>query len=107
MTTDHSAATAQHPRWDGRRILFDLVGADGSTACAISPGAIQELSAVRRFKPADLLICFAAARERIEAITSAKLLARKPGVGGVMNIWLDDVEDFAPQRAAAPGAVRP
>jgi hypothetical protein len=104
MTHVHGAATAEHPRWDGRRVLFDLVDAASSTPCAISQGAIQELSEVRRFKPADLLRCFAAARGRIEAIALAKRKARPSGAEGVLNIWLDDVEDFTPDRPATAAA---
>jgi hypothetical protein len=104
MTHIHGDATAEHPRWDGRRVLFDLVADAATTPCAISPGAIQELSSMRHFKPADLLRCFAAARGRIEAIALVKLRTRPLGVGGVLNIWVDDVEDFTPNRPAAAAA---
>ena len=62
---------------------------------------------MRHFKPADLLRCFAAARSRIEAIALAKLHTRPLGVGGVLNIWVDDVEDFTPNRPATAAVARP
>lgn len=93
-------------RWDGRRILFEVMDADRSVACAISINALQDLSEQRRFKPADLLKCFASARPRIEAIALRKARARPEGSAGVLNIWSDDVEglpgDDAGVLAATP-----
>jgi hypothetical protein len=105
MPETPTAPTAAHPRWDGRRVLFEMVDQETSVACAISPSALQELSAVRRFKPADLLRCFAAARERIETIALAKMRARRSGVQGVLSIWVDDVDD-APSATPAAAALR-
>ncbi len=105
MTGLKRAAAAPHPRWDGRRVLFEIIDKNRSVACAISLNALQDLSEQRRFQPADLLKCFAAARERIEAIAHSKLRARSRSVSGLLNIWSDDIDDSPP--ANAPVAARP
>jgi hypothetical protein len=71
----------------------------------LGPSALQDLSEQRRFKPADLLNCFAAARGRIEAIALGKLRARSEGASGLLNIWSDDI-DGAPPPASAPAAAQ-
>jgi hypothetical protein len=101
MAALKQTATASHPRWDGRRVLFEVVDKDRSVACAISMNALQDLSGQRRFKPADLLKCFAAARARIEAIALSKLRARSEGVSGVLHIWSDDIDEPPPASAPA------
>lgn len=84
-------------RWDGRRVLFEIAGDDNqAVACAISLSALQDLGTQRRFKPADLLQCFAAMRPRIEAVALGKLRARSGAVEGVLNIWTDDFLDPPP-----------
>ncbi|MGG5810103.1 DUF1488 family protein [Falsiroseomonas sp. CW058] len=97
--TPAQATDVAAPRWDGRRILFDLAWEGGDVACAISPDALRELSARRCFRPADLLRCFEAERGRVEAIARGKLRARTVRVPGILAIWSDDVEDARP----APG----
>jgi hypothetical protein len=87
------------PRWDGRRVLFEVVEDARLIPCAISMNALQDLSELRRFKPADLMKCFAAARPRIEAIALDKHRARAEGSVGLLNIWSDDVEDAHPTKA--------
>ena len=89
-------ATASHPRWDGRRVLFEIADGDRSVACTISLNALQDLSGHRRFKPAELLACFAAVRARIGTIALAKLRARTAGATGLLYIWSDDVEEPPP-----------
>ncbi len=84
------------PRWDGNRILFEVIAADEWIPCAISRAAVQGLSERRCFKTAELLQCFAVARERIEKIALDKLGARPAGVYGTLNIWADDIDDAAP-----------
>jgi len=93
-----------HPRWDGRRMLFEVLDADRAVPCAISLNALQDLSEKRRFSPADLLGCFALARGRIAAIALRKLRARRGGVTGLLHIWSDDIEE--PPPASAPAAAR-
>ena len=90
------------PRWDGRRILFEIIDQDRMIACAISINALQDLSTVRRFKPEDLLKCFVAARAQIEAIAHLKLSRRSEGSVGLLQIWSDDIDD--PPPASAPVA---
>jgi hypothetical protein len=58
--------------------------------------ALQDMSARRRFKPAELLECFVAASGRIEAIALAKAQARSPGASSVLNIWSDDIDEAPP-----------
>jgi hypothetical protein len=96
----------RHPRWDGARVTFEIV-ADGRTvACAISRSALQDLSGQRRFKPAELLACFAAAQPRIEAIVRAKLRERPDDVDGVLHVWSDDIDDPPPADAPVAAALR-
>lgn len=99
-----SPDTVSHPRWDGRRVLFQVQDADRVVPCAISLNALQDLSVGRCYRPAELLGCFAAARGRIAAIALRKLQARPPGVTGMLSIWSDDIDD--PPPASAPAAVR-
>lgn len=94
-----TAINATPPRWDGRRILFEVDHGGESVSCAISLTALQDLSSFRRFKPSELLKCFVETRPRIEAIALAKLRARAGGVAGVLNIWSDDLDEPAPARA--------
>lgn len=96
MTEPKPKPIASKPRWDGRRILFEVADGDGSAPCTISVNALQDLSGQRRFKPADLLACFAGARPRIEAIALAKLRARNASATGLLYIWSDDIDDPPP-----------
>ena len=68
----------------------------------ISANALQDLSGQRRFKPADLLACFAGARPEIEAIALAKIRARNASTTGLLYIWSDDIDD--PPPASTPVA---
>lgn len=105
MTAEEAVSAVSHPRWDGQRVLFQLRDADQAIACAISRDALQALSGLRRFRPADLLDCFLSERDRIGAIALSKLHARSGGVTGVLTIWSDDIDD--PPPASAPVAARP
>lgn len=104
MTSSNHTPVLAHPRWDGRRALFEIEHDGQRYPCAISSGALQELSGTRHFKPADLPRYFAEAHGRIEAIAVAKLRARKSGLLGVLSIWADDIDD--PPPASSPVAVR-
>ena len=99
-----TAAIASHPRWDGRRVLFEIVDGDRSVACTISLNALQDLSGLRRFKPVDLLACFAAARVQIGEVALGKLRARAAGATGLLYIWSEDIDD--PPPASAPVAAQ-
>ena len=104
MTKPKDATLASHPRWDGRRVLFDLADGDRSVPCTISLNALQDLSGHRRFKPVELLACFTTARTQIEMIALGKLRARTPGATGLLYIWSDDIDDLPP--ASAPVAAK-
>lgn len=104
MTAPNTVAVASHPRWDGRRVLFEIADGDRNAPCTISLNALQDLSGHRRFKPAELLACFAAARTQIEAIALVKLRARSTGATGLLYIWSDDIDD--PPPASAPVAAQ-
>ncbi len=62
MTDPNPTPIASSPRWDGKRILFEVADGGRSAPCTISVNALQDLSGQRRFKPAELLACFAGAR---------------------------------------------
>jgi hypothetical protein len=90
------AAGLSSPRWDGSRVLFEIAVGGDRVACAISRSALEDLGQRRHLKPADLLLHFARARERIAAIARAKLLARGGDHTGTIGVWSDDIEDFPP-----------
>ena len=96
MDDPKTTPTASKPRWDGRRILFEVADGAGSAPCTISVNALQDLTGRRHFKPADMLACFAGARPRIEAIALAKLRARNAATTGLLYIWSDDIDDPPP-----------
>lgn len=104
MTGSKDTAIASHPRWDGRRVLFEIADGDRSVACTISLNALQDLSGQRRFKPVELLACFAAARAQVGAIALAKLRTRATGATGLLYIWSDDIDE--PPPASAPAAAQ-
>ena len=103
MADGKSAEITSRPRWDGRRVLFEIAEGDRSAACTISANALQDLSGQRRFKPADLLACFDKARTRIGAIALAKLRSRTAGATGLLYVWSDDIDD-PPPASSAPAA---
>lgn len=101
MPLAQSPATTA-PRWDGRRVVFEVFDGAEPVACAISMNALQDLSEIRRFKPADLLACFAEMRGRIEAVALDKHRARSEAATGLLNLWSDDFDEAPPATAAAP-----
>ncbi len=104
MADTMETATASNPRWDGRRVLFEVADGDRSAACTISANALQDLGRHRSSKPADLLACFATERARIGTIVLAKLRARTAGATGLLYVWSDDIDD-PPQAGPSPVAV--
>ena len=110
MADPEKTPIASHPRLDGKRILFEIAVVDRRVACTISVNALQELSGHRRFKPPDLLACFAAARARIGEIALGKLRERPSRANGLLYIWSDDIDDpppdSAPVAALPPKALR-
>ena len=105
MAGPEQTPIASHPRWDGKRILFEIADGDRSVACTISVNALQDVSGHRRFKPPDLLACFAAARARIGEIALGKLRERPSRANGLLYIWSDDIDDPPPD--SAPAAALP
>ena len=95
------------PRWDGRRVHFDMMIADTLVSCAISSAALRELSGQSRYKPADLLRCFVEARPRIEAVAIRLHNAQPSSVSGILSIWEDDVEGEGPPPPAPRSAGEP
>lgn len=85
-------AAANGPRWDGRRIHFDIVVSGVEVACAISSAALREMSGQSRYSPADLLRCFGEHRARIEAIAHRRAEAHEASIAGIISIWEDDVD---------------
>jgi hypothetical protein len=89
-----------HPRWDGSRVLFDVLFAGEQIPCAISRMALEDIAERHVGGTAELLSCFASARERIEGIALEKLQARPDGVSGRLSLWVEDVDDPSPEGAA-------
>src|ERR1700738_1896624 len=56
------------PRLDGSRVMFEFDDRGQRIPSAVSRGALEELTGRRHLKAADLLRCFAEARDRIEAL---------------------------------------
>jgi hypothetical protein len=99
MSDIQQNTSVSRPRWDGSRVLFEIEDAGQHISCAISRGALQDLSERRYFKSTELLRCFAEARGRIEAIARSKLRASPESASGVISIWADDVDE-APAESA-------
>ena len=96
MTSLNSKPIAVRPRCDGRRVLFEIMDQGRTVACAISQMALEDVSDRRCFKPADQLSAFAAARQRIEAVTLGKIQAQVQDASGLLNIWSSDIEESQP-----------
>jgi uncharacterized protein DUF1488 len=96
--------SVSRPRWDGSRVIFEFDDRGQRRRCAISRGALEELTGLRHLKTTELLRCFAGARGRIETIALGKLRARPKGASGLLSIWAGDLDDLPP--SCAPVAVR-
>ena len=80
------------PRWDGSRVLFEVIDKSERVPCAISRMALEAIGESRLSKTLDLLGCFARSRGRIEELALEKLRARPAGVSGRLSLWADDVD---------------
>ena len=91
------------PRWDRNRVLFEIVQGASIVECAISREALQDMSARRFAKPAELLACFEKVRPRAERIARAKLRSRSDAIEGLVTIWSGDLDesDAEPAKAAS------
>jgi Protein of unknown function (DUF1488) len=96
--------SSARPIWDGGRVLFEIIDDGNHIPCAISRGALEEISGVFCDKAASSLSCFVHARPRIEALALAKMQSRPDGVLGRVNLWVGDL-DFLPP-GIGPEAVR-
>ncbi len=96
MSSSGQAPNLAKPRWDGSRVVFEIDVAGQAVACAISRSALQDVSGMRRFAPADLLRGFGEARGRIEEIAAAKFRSNPESASGFVSIWTDDIEDLVP-----------
>ena len=99
-----SMTQQSRPEWDGSRVLFELLVAGRQVPCAISRMALEDIAERPAAGTADLLGCFAAARDRIEEIALQKLHARQGGGRGRLSLWVDDIDDGPPEGVA--GAAR-
>lgn len=96
---------AEAPRWDGQRLLFNLVAEDGSSVrCAISRLALLGISGGKWMQGPELFRRFAEMRPRIEAAARTKLARRDGPLLGVLHIWEDDVLDPSPDATPAAQA---
>lgn len=94
---------AVRPRCDGRRVLFEMTDEAHSVRCAISLGALEDVSERRCSRPADQLSAFVAARRRIEAVARGKIQARAQDASGLLYIWSNDIEDASAAIEAVTG----
>ena len=92
------------PRWDGSRILFDIEVKGVQVLCAISRGALEEVSECRYIRSTDLLRKFAESRAKIEDIALSIFTSRPKNATGRISIWSDDIYD--PPQAPALQASR-
>jgi hypothetical protein len=90
---EQRSAMQTPPRWDRNRVLFEIVEGGEVLSCAISKEALQDISDRRYAKPAELLTCFEAARERIEQAARAKYKIRPDPIDGLVTIWSSDLDD--------------
>ncbi len=81
------------PRWDGSGISFEMEIAGSPVSCAISRGALQEVSGCHHIASGDLLRRFTDSRDRIEEIARTIFATRPEGATGTLHIWADDIDD--------------
>ncbi len=93
---------AATPRWDRNRVLFEIVHDGQLVECAISREALQDMSARRYAKPAELMECFEKIRPRAERIAAEKLQGRSDAIEGLVTIWSSDLDDPEPEADEAP-----
>lgn len=79
------------PRWDGARVLFEIVEDGTPVLCAISREALREASGRGYGKPAELLASFNQMRAKIEDVARAKHRARPSQT--LLTVWAGDLDD--------------
>ena len=87
------AASVPAPRWDGSRVLFEIVEDGESVMCAISREALREVTGRGYGKPAELLASFNDMRARIEAVARAQHRAKSSATVGLLTVWSGDLDD--------------
>ena len=107
MTIANKPGSIARPRWDGNRMLFEIEIGGKPIACAISGGALQEISGCHHIATRDLLRRFTDGRDRIEAIAARILATRPESVTGTLHIWADDIDDPPSAPAVACQAAAP
>ena len=95
------------PRWDGSCISFDITVDGEVVSCALSRGALHEISGRHHIAQADLLRHFQQNQVRIEEVAGAIFASKAAGVTGTLHIWADDIEDVSHPPATAPRVEQP
>lgn len=101
----HGQILLSTPRRDGSRILFTIELDGTPIPCAISRGALEELSGSRHLRDDLLARAFAQSGERIAGIAAAIFKDRPESASGTINIWADDIHNPLSAPAAAPAQV--
>ena len=107
MTQGTRHGRSSGPRWDGSCISFDIEVAGDLVSCALSRGALHEVSGRHHIAQADLLRHFQENRVRIEAIAASIFALRSAGVTGTLHIWADDIEDLPTAAVSSQPAEQP
>ena len=102
MTQGTRHGRSSGPRWDGSCISFDIEVDGQLVSCALSRGALHEVSGRHHIPQADLLRHFQQSRTRIEEIAASIFASKSAGVTGTLHIWADDIEDLPPPAVTAP-----
>ena len=87
-------------RWDGRRVLFELLHDGRQVSCAVSPDARRELTSRRCFRQQDVLDSLLLARAQVEKVARAKLRSRATPPPMPLAVRVNDAEDHI--TAASP-----
>ena len=86
------AAKPAAARWDGSRVLFEILDEGEPVLCAISREALREVTGRGYGKPAELLASFNQMRGRIEAVALAKYRAQSSATG-LVTVWSGDLDE--------------
>jgi hypothetical protein len=87
-------------------MLFEIEIAGRPVACAISRGALQEVSGQRYIASGDLLRRLAEGRGQIEMIAAGIFAVRPDSITGTLHIWADDIDNPPSAPAVACQAVQ-
>jgi Protein of unknown function (DUF1488) len=90
------------PKWDGTRVLFQVIDDGEAVSCAISREALRQVTGRNYGKPAELLASFMQVRGRIEAVALAKHRAQSSGTA-LLTVWSGDLDDHEAEDAPSEG----